>query len=62
MYETVINNLKKNGIKIDPIQSQLIKEMCNYENKDKSFFSKFKKDKLEIKSFYVWGDVGRGKP
>ena len=61
MYETVFNNLKKNDIEIDPIQSQLIKEMCNYENKDKSFFSKFKKDKLEIKSFYVWGDVGRGK-
>ena len=40
MYETVINNLKKNDIEIDPIQSQLIKEMCNYENKDKSFFSK----------------------
>ena len=61
MYKTVINNLQINGIETDPNQTQLIKEMSNVEKKDKSIFSKLKKNNLKRKSFYIWGDVGRGK-
>jgi len=61
MIQNIIDNLKNQGIEIDLAQSNLIQEMIEAIPQDKSFISKFKKNKLDKTSFYIWGEVGRGK-
>ena len=61
MIQNIIDNLKNQGIEIDLAQSNLIQEMIEAIPQDKSFISKFKKSKLDKTSFYIWGEVGRGK-
>ena len=61
MIQNIIDNLKNQGIEIDLAQSNLIQEMIEAIPQDKSFINKFKKSKLDKTSFYIWGEVGRGK-
>ena len=62
MLKNILDNLKKQGIEIDLTQSCLLKAMLDTISIDKSFTSnRLKNNKLTKKSFYVWGDVGRGK-
>lgn len=61
MIDSICNNLRKKGIEIDLIQLDLLKEMVNTIQLGKSSANTFKKNKSIKKSFYVWGDVGRGK-
>ena len=61
MIQNIIDNLKNQGIEIDLAQSNLIQKMIKALPQEKSFINKFKKSKLDKKSFYIWGEVGRGK-
>ena len=61
MIQNIIDNLKNQGIEIDLAQSNLIKKMIESIPKEKSLINKFKKRKFNKASFYIWGEVGRGK-
>ena len=61
MIQNIIDNLKNQGIEIDLPQSHLIQKMTEALPQEKSFINKFKKNKLNNTSFYIWGEVGRGK-
>ena len=61
MLQNIIDNLKNQGIEPDLAQSNLIQELKKTSPKNNSLVNKFKKNKPSFKSFYVWGDVGRGK-
>ena len=61
MIQNIIDNLKNQGIEIDLPQSNLIQKMIEALPRDKSFINKFKKNNLNKTSFYIWGEVGRGK-
>ena len=61
MLQNIIDNLKNQGIEPDLAQSNLIEELNNTSPKNNTFINKIKKNKPSFKSFYVWGDVGRGK-
>jgi cell division protein ZapE len=61
MIQNIIDNLKNQGIEIDLPQSNLIQKMIEALPQDKSFINKFKKNNLNKTSFYIWGEVGRGK-
>ena len=62
MIKNILDNLKKQGIEIDLTQSRLLKAMLDTISIDKSLTTnRLKNNKLTKKSFYVWGDVGRGK-
>ena len=61
MIQNIIDNLKNQGIEIDLAQSNLIQKMIKAVPQEKSFINKFKKSKLDKTSFYIWGEVGRGK-
>jgi predicted ATPase len=61
MIQNIIDNLKNQGIEIDLAQSNLIQKMIKALPQEKSFINKFKKSKLDKESFYIWGEVGRGK-
>ena len=61
MLQNIIDNLKNQGIDPDLAQSNLIEELKKTSPKNNSFIDKIKKNKSLFKSFYVWGDVGRGK-
>ena len=61
MLQNIIDNLKNQGIEPDLAQSNLIEELNNTSPKNNTFINKIKKNKPLCRSFYVWGDVGRGK-
>jgi cell division protein ZapE len=61
MLQNIIDNLKNQGIEPDLAQSNLIEELNNTSPKNNTFINKIKKNKPSFKSFYLWGDVGRGK-
>ena len=61
MLQNIIDNLKNQGIEPDLAQSNLIEELNNTSPKNNTFINKIKKNKPLFRSFYVWGDVGRGK-
>jgi len=61
VLQNILDNLKKQGIEIDNIQSSLLKEMVNTLSISKSPINQLINNKSHKKSFYVWGNVGRGK-
>ena len=61
MIENIINNLISKGIQIDSKQTNLIKEMLETVQSEKNTVAKLIKNNSIKSSFYIWGDVGRGK-
>ena len=61
MLQNIIDDLKNQGIEPDLAQSNLLRELINTTPRNKSLINRIKKKKSQIRSFYVWGDVGRGK-
>ena len=61
MLQNIIDDLKNQGIEPDLAQSNLLSELINTTPRNKSLINRIKKKKSQIRSFYVWGDVGRGK-
>ena len=61
MHQNIIDNLKNQGIELDLAQKNFIEELKYASPENNSFINKIKKNKSLFKSFYVWGDVGRGK-
>ncbi len=61
MFTKIFNNLKERGIEADSLQSNLIKEMVETVNQSNSDLNKLKTTKSIKRSFYIWGNVGRGK-
>ena len=61
MFKKIFNNLKERGIEVDSLQSNLIKEMVETVNQSNSDLNKLKTNKSIKRSFYIWGNVGRGK-
>ena len=61
MFTKIFNNLKERGIEVDSLQSNLIKEMVETVNQSNSDLNKLKTTKSIKRSFYIWGNVGRGK-
>ena len=60
MIDYIIKKLKKRGIELDSAQLHLIHELVESIQPDKDLNNKLD-GKSTKKSFYVWGDVGRGK-
>ncbi len=60
MIDYIIKKLKKRGIELDSAQLYLIHELVESIQPDKDLNNKLD-GKSTKKSFYVWGDVGRGK-
>ena len=61
MFKKIFNNLKKRGVEVDSLQSNLIKEMVETVNQRNNDLNKLKTSKSIKRSFYIWGNVGRGK-
>ena len=61
MIENIINKLKSKGIEVDSKQTNLIKEMLRTAQSEKNTVTKLIKNNSIKSSFYIWGDVGRGK-
>ena len=61
MFKKIFNNLEKRGIEVDTLQSKLIKEMVETVNQKNNGLNKLKTAKSLKRSFYIWGNVGRGK-
>ena len=61
MLQNIIDDLKNQGIELDLAQSNLLSELINTTPRNNSFINRIRKNKSFIRSFYVWGDVGRGK-
>jgi len=60
MIDYIIKKLKKRGIDLDSAQLHLIHKLIESIQPDKDLNDKLD-SKSTKKSFYVWGDVGRGK-
>ena len=61
MLQNIIDDLKNQGIELDLAQSNLLSDLINTTPRNNSFINRIRKNKSFIRSFYVWGDVGRGK-
>lgn len=61
MIKKILNNLKNQGIKVNQVQSDLLEEMIDSLSINKSSINVLKNNRVNKKSFYIWGDVGRGK-
>ena len=61
MFKKIFNNLKKRGIEVDPLQSKLINEMVETVDQKNNGLNELKTTKSIKRSFYIWGNVGRGK-
>ncbi len=61
MIKNILNNLNNKGIEINSQQTDLIREMYETVKPVNNTVNKLTKNKSMKCSFYIWGDVGRGK-
>ena len=60
MIQNIIDELKNQGIELDAVQLELLNYLNDSFKKNSNFLANFTKKNIN-KSFYIWGDVGRGK-
>ena len=60
MIQNIIDELKNQGIELDAVQLELLNYLNGSFKKNSNFLANFTKKNIN-KSFYIWGDVGRGK-
>ena len=60
MIQNIIDELKNQGIELDVVQLELLNFLNDSFKIESNFLANFTK-KNSNKSFYIWGDVGRGK-
>ena len=60
MIQNIIDELKNQGIELDAVQLELLKYLNDSFKKNSNFLANYTKKNIN-KSFYIWGDVGRGK-
>ena len=60
MIQNIIDELKNQGIELDAVQLELLNYLNDSFKKESNFLANFTKKNTK-KSFYIWGDVGRGK-
>lgn len=60
MIQNIIDELKNQGIELDAVQLKLLNYLNDSFKKNSNFLANFTKKNIN-KSFYIWGDVGRGK-
>jgi|TARA_B100001093_G_scaffold37837_1_gene32403 cell division protein ZapE len=61
MIQNITDELKNQGIELDLVQLELLNYLNDSFKKESNFLANFTKKKNINKSFYIWGDVGRGK-
>ena len=61
MIEKIIKVFKDQGIEVNSKQSDLLKEIFKKFSSERSYIDKLQNNKTEKRSFYIWGNVGRGK-